>query len=286
MPLTFLSHQAVVLPLKIAAPRWTSGTALVIGSMAPDVEYILRTYPGGVIGHTWPGQLIFCLPVSIALFLIVTRIIARPLVAHLPDAGSLRLRDYALLREQPTNLAHWFVVGACALIGSASHVVLDRLSGGWSMYNAAQYGAWFPFSRMTADWHWVAFKLATWALLAIATILMMRYIGSRALLRRWARERGGSGSPEARSARTDPAGPVASVWPRMALFWPTVVVFTLVGGALGAIFRRPGFFMHQPATWVHIGLAAMAAGFMGLVAASVAWHRSAHRPVSFRGTTT
>ena len=42
MPLTFLSHQAVVLPLKLRAPRSVSGTAPVLGSVAPDVEY----YPG------------------------------------------------------------------------------------------------------------------------------------------------------------------------------------------------------------------------------------------------
>jgi len=40
MPFTFLSHQAPVLPLKIAAPRWFDGTALVLGSMAPDLFFV------------------------------------------------------------------------------------------------------------------------------------------------------------------------------------------------------------------------------------------------------
>ena len=59
MPLTYLSHQSVVLPLKIAAPRAVSGTALVLGSMAPDVEYYLKGYATGGVSHTWPAQLTF-----------------------------------------------------------------------------------------------------------------------------------------------------------------------------------------------------------------------------------
>src|SRR5690349_25113242 len=101
MPLTFLSHQAVVLPLKIAAPRAVSGTALVLGSMAPDVEYFLRGYPTATVSHTWLGQLTFCLPVTLLLFWIVTRVIAEPAAAHAPELGDLRLQDYALIARQP-----------------------------------------------------------------------------------------------------------------------------------------------------------------------------------------
>ena len=54
----------------MAAPRATSGTALVIGSMAPDVEYFLNGYPTSTVSHTWLGQLTFCLPVTLVLFLI------------------------------------------------------------------------------------------------------------------------------------------------------------------------------------------------------------------------
>ena len=288
MPLTFLSHQAVVLPLKIAVPRWTSGTALVLGSMAPDVEYFVRTYPSGTVSHTWPGQVTFCLPVAVALYWIVTRIVAVPLAAHLPDAGALRLSEYARLEDQPAGGVYWLIVGLSSLVGSASHVVLDTLSGGWSMYAATQYGAFFPFSAMRADWHWVAFKLTTWVVLALLTLAMMRYIGQRALLRRWAAERrpaawNGPSLGDDRAGRA--AKPLGSRTSPDA-FWAIVSVSAVVGGVLAAIFRRTGFYLHQPATWVHIGLAAISAGFIGLIIASLWWRRRIHRLSRLRGTST
>lgn len=284
MPLTFLSHQAVVLPLKIGAPRWTSGTALVIGSMAPDVEYYARTYPGaGPLSHTWLGQLTFCLPVSLVLYWLVTRIIARPLAAHLPDGGALHLRDYALLSEQPSGAAHLPVVALSALVGSSSHVVLDRLSGGWSMHNAAEYGAWFPFSAMSADWHWIAFKLATWIVLATVTLLMMRYMGERRLLRRWNAERVAAQEVSATVAADFPASR-APVHREPLRFWGTIIASGMLGGVLGSIFRRSGFLMHHPATWVHIGLATLSASFLGLVLASVLWRYRASRSLTLRET--
>jgi hypothetical protein len=47
----------------------------------------------------------------------------------------------------------------------------------------------------------------------------------------------------------------------------------MVAGMLGLVLRRPGYFLHQPATWVHIGLAAISGMFIGLVLASLAWRR-------------
>ncbi|PFE05787.1 DUF4184 domain-containing protein [Bacillus cereus] len=38
-------------------PRYVSVTALVLGSMAPDFEYVLHFQPNGVIGHIWLGFL-------------------------------------------------------------------------------------------------------------------------------------------------------------------------------------------------------------------------------------
>ena len=285
MPLTFLSHQAVVLPLKLAAPQRMSGTALVLGSMAPDIEYFARTYPGATISHTWPGQFTFCLPVTLILYWLVTRIIAAPLAANLPDAYPLRLREYALLRAQPSTAGHWLVVAVSALIGSSSHVLLDQLSGGWSMYDAAQYGAWFPFSIMREDWHWIAFKLATWVVLAIATLGMMRHIGREGLLRRWVAERArpalaGGGAPvTAREVQSHPGRRA----PGATSFWMTILLCGLAAGALGATVRRSGFLMHQPATWVHIGLAAVSGAFVGLLLASLMWQRRVSNPTTARG---
>ena len=45
MPLTFPTHAAAVLPLKLWRPRWFDGVALVTGSAAPDVTHALWCVP-------------------------------------------------------------------------------------------------------------------------------------------------------------------------------------------------------------------------------------------------
>ena len=255
MPLTFLSHQAVVLPLKIATPRAVSGTALVLGSMAPDVEYFLRAYPTATLSHTWVGQLTFCLPVTLVLFWLVTRVIAEPAAAHAPDWGELQLADYALIARQPSGIGHWAIVMVSAVIGSASHLLLDgaeRAAGG------------VPYHALSASAFWVMVNVALWIVLAAATLRMLLYIGRRHLLRRWIRDR--SGRQSANAARPDlhRGSP--------GLFWGWVAFSAVVGAGLGIIFRRPGFFLHQGATWVHIWLCSMSGAFVGLVLASAKWH--------------
>ena len=41
MPFTFLAHQAPVLPIKARRPDRWDGLALVVGSMAPDLAYVV-----------------------------------------------------------------------------------------------------------------------------------------------------------------------------------------------------------------------------------------------------
>src|SRR5688572_17148160 len=126
VPFTFLSHQAVVLPLKLAAPRRISGTAIVLGSMAPDAEYVMRTYPTGTFAHSWLGQVAFCLPLTLAMYWVVTRIVAPAAGAQLPDEPPFRLRSYALAGAGRAGVTDWIIVALCALAGSTSHVLLDR----------------------------------------------------------------------------------------------------------------------------------------------------------------
>ncbi|WP_374351181.1 DUF4184 family protein [Chitinimonas sp.] len=66
MPLT-LAHPAAVLPLW----RWRRHLpfpALVVGSMAPDFEYLLYLRPASGIGHTPLGVLLVSLPLAAIMF--------------------------------------------------------------------------------------------------------------------------------------------------------------------------------------------------------------------------
>jgi hypothetical protein len=257
MPLTYLSHQAVVLPLKLASPRTMNGTALVLGSIAPDVEYYFRGYAIGTIGHTWPGQITFCLPVTLGLYWLVTRVIAVPLAAHLPAGGMFRLHDYALIARQLTGIRHWIVVCASALVGSSSHVLLDRFTGGWSTkYQSA--GSWPPPDLLPSDAAWAIVQFAIWIGLGAVTIVLLGRIGQQRLLRRWASiddRSPGELEPEVRS--------------RPFAFWFPIGLISLIGGTLATLFRKPGYHLHEYSTWIHIALCAGSGAFIGLVISSL-----------------
>ncbi|MFI9531412.1 DUF4184 family protein [Micromonospora rosaria] len=62
MPLTFPSHPAAIVPLKLSRPRWFDGTALIFGSMAPDLAYVLdgSGLPVGPFSHQLPGLVGWC----------------------------------------------------------------------------------------------------------------------------------------------------------------------------------------------------------------------------------
>ncbi|GLW33360.1 DUF4184 family protein [Actinoplanes regularis] len=125
MPLTFPSHPAAVLPLKTWRPRWFDGVALAVGSMAPDLAYALdgSGLPVWPLSHQVVGLVGWCLPLTLVLTCLIRR--AAPVLAgHLPDAGPLALRDYGALR---TARHRWPITVCSALVGAASHLILDRL---------------------------------------------------------------------------------------------------------------------------------------------------------------
>ncbi|WP_309234012.1 DUF4184 family protein [Micromonospora sp. ATA51] len=88
MPLTFPSHLAPVLPLKLWRPHWFDGVALATGAVSPDVAYLFTgtRYDLGLRTHTLGGLLWWCLPVALGYTWIVRRTIAG-IAVHLPASG-------------------------------------------------------------------------------------------------------------------------------------------------------------------------------------------------------
>jgi hypothetical protein len=136
---TFLAHQAPVLPVK---RRWPGldGVALVAGSMVPDLAAAtLRTTPrylAGVPlwweGHTLADQWNWCLPVGVVLTLLLRRLVLPTLAPYLPDAGGFHLQD---LRHVGRVRYRWWVIAGSILIGSVSHVLVDGFTHptGWAV---------------------------------------------------------------------------------------------------------------------------------------------------------
>src|SRR4051812_8093084 len=127
MPFTFLAHQAPVIPLKTRWPRLFSGTALVVGSMAPDLHYFLFQTLDPRPSHSVIGQFYYCLPLTLAIILLLNRVVAAPLAAHLPDGGSFHLRDLRALAA-PMSMQEWLRAADSALLGSFSHIFLDAFT--------------------------------------------------------------------------------------------------------------------------------------------------------------
>jgi len=132
MPVTFLAHQAPVLPLK---RRWPGldGVALVVGSTVPDlaraserlpVLYLYGT-PTWFDGHR-PDQLVsWCLVVGLLITWSARRLVLPRLGGHLPDLGDFHLRDLRLVGR--TRHRWWNIVG-CVLIGAVTHSLIDLLT--------------------------------------------------------------------------------------------------------------------------------------------------------------
>lgn len=128
MPVTFFAHQAVVIPLKWARPRWFDGTALCIGSMAPDLAYALAFTPASFPSHTWIATVLWSVPLTWLLTWLVRCRIAEPLGRQLPSPLGPELR--ALARSRP----RWPITFSSAWLGVLSHLFVDGFThpGGWA----------------------------------------------------------------------------------------------------------------------------------------------------------
>lgn len=119
MPFT-VAHAAAAVPLWRLSRHRLVASALVVGAMAPDFEYLVHLSARRTIGHTLPGLVVLCLPLSLVALLLWHRLIA-PAWAPLLGRGA------------PRPIAFWpwprlAVVAASALLGSLSHVVWDAFT--------------------------------------------------------------------------------------------------------------------------------------------------------------
>ncbi|GIF69226.1 hypothetical protein Ais01nite_72610 [Asanoa ishikariensis] len=158
--MTFPSHPAGILPLKLWRPRWWDGVALVLGSTTPDLAYLLdgSGLPVWPFSHQLVGLVFWCLPLTLLGCALVRR--AAPVVAaQLPAGGRFALRDYGALRFSGHP---WHVTAGSALVGAASHLVLDA---GEQRFPALEYPGYLVG--------------------AIVMVWLALVIGRQRLVRRW-----------------------------------------------------------------------------------------------------
>jgi hypothetical protein len=155
MPFTF-AHPAAVVPLARPLARWLGShgvlSALVVGSMTPDIAFLLPIGVSRAQSHSVSGLLWCCLPVGLFVFLVFHLLLKRPLIHVLPPHGFARLHQYA----HPGEAVSWRLLPSillCLLIGAITHLVWD------SFTHRGSYGVQaLPFLRMhlfTGGGFWV-----------------------------------------------------------------------------------------------------------------------------------
>lgn len=122
MPFTF-AHPAAALPLLRPLGRYGSLSALVIGSIAPDLAFVVPIDVTREQTHGLAGLLLFCLPAGGAAYLLFHLLLKVPLLALFPQ----RLRQkLAIPAARPR--APWSAVLMSLLSGAATHLVWDSFT--------------------------------------------------------------------------------------------------------------------------------------------------------------
>ena len=131
MPFT-LSHVAAVVPFRRILPF----SALVIGSMVPDLPYFVPRLVNNHFAHGTRGFFVFCLPAGLAALWVFHHFFKEPMVALLPESHQRRLK------LQPFHFLPWrtfALVCAALLLGSVTHIVWDQFTheDAWTVQHIA-----------------------------------------------------------------------------------------------------------------------------------------------------
>ena len=148
MPYPF-AHPAAVLPLVRPMGRFAAPSALVVGSIVPDLWYLVpfvdRDQSHSVAGLFW-----FCLPVGVASYVLFHLVLKQPLIALL----SSRLAGFT---TPALPRAPWYAVLVSVLVGAVTHVAWDDLTH-WAQYprtyNLPQHISTALGSAILAWWVW------------------------------------------------------------------------------------------------------------------------------------
>ena len=127
MPLT-TAHPAIILPLCRLSKHRVSITALIIGSMSPDMEYFYHIIPKRTYSHLFAHAWWFDLMITLSLCIIFHLIIRNPLINNLPPFLNQRfiyLKNFNWIKHLKQ---HFFVIIISALIGIYSHLIWDEFT--------------------------------------------------------------------------------------------------------------------------------------------------------------
>lgn len=163
-----LAHPAAVLPLRRFCPRWLCFPALVVGSVSPDLGYILQAKHLDMFTHELVGSIVFCLPVGILAMLLFYALRA-PAVRILPEPY-----QHVLLPLCRLPRASFWAVLFSLLIGTWTHLLWDSCThkdGWWVQHIPVLQATLFTVGYRTARvclllWYASSFAGMIWLVLA------------------------------------------------------------------------------------------------------------------------
>lgn len=209
MPFT-PAHIAAAFPFRRSRLVWS---ALIVGTIAPDLEYFLRLAPGQPYGHTLPGVFLVTLPLALLTLWLFHAFVKAPFIELLPGGLECRLVPYAG-KFHFGGAARFGLIVASVLTGALTHLGWDsfthgntwlvrdwpalrhpihvRFHGAVPLYKLLQHGSTLLGLTVLALWivAWYqraevgrprpAFPQSSWPLRKILTLLAIAIIASAA----------------------------------------------------------------------------------------------------------
>jgi hypothetical protein len=126
VPVTF-AHPAAAIPLRRFLGRFGVLSALVIGSLVPDLSYFTPWRLSRGETHSLSGLFLWCLPIGLVLYVTFHRFLKGPVLSLLPDAVASRLGRH-VSRFDVLPAASWTAVAVSLLCGILTHFVWDSFT--------------------------------------------------------------------------------------------------------------------------------------------------------------
>lgn len=125
MPFT-PAHIVAAFPFRRSRLVWS---ALIVGTIAPDLEYFLRLAPGQPYGHTLPGLFLITLPLALVTLWLFHAFVKSAFIALLPEGLERRLAVFNG-KFQFGGAARLGLIVASVLIGALTHLAWDSFTHG------------------------------------------------------------------------------------------------------------------------------------------------------------
>ncbi len=164
MPFT-ISHAAAAWPFEKSKLVLS---AVIVGAMAPDLDYFLNLDITGRWTHTLAGTFEFSLPLAVIVLAVFHLVLKRPAVALLPRRVQQRI-EIQPFRFWP--IQRLLLIVGSALIGIATHLAWDSFTHGqgWMVDRIG----WLQSQHLILGHSWPNFKFAQHGSTVLGLVLLI-----------------------------------------------------------------------------------------------------------------